>query len=322
MACRRNGLKTPIISLGLHLGLVFILAACSPDFVTPALTTVGSPEISGHTFISYDNAELPLRMWLPSRDIDAIIVGVHGLNDYSNFITDAARFFNSHHVAVYAYDQRGFGKTKTRGRWSGRQAMVEDLHALVTLVRTAHPGLPIYILGDSMGGAVTILTMTRTAPPGVNGVILVAPAVWARSEMPVYQRFALWLTAHIVPWMKVSGRSLDIVASDNLEMLKELGRDPLVIKETRIEVLYGLSNLMDEAFNSAEQLSVNALILYGEKDEIIPREPVVAFFQRLPLRTQGQQEMTLYKGGYHMLMRDLQGERVLQDIVDWIIQRE
>ena len=303
------------------IAIICFFSACTPAFVTPDAPTASTPEISGNMFISYDGAELPLRKWLPSRKPDAIIVGVHGLNDYANFITEAAQFFNNHQIAVYAYDQRGFGETWTRGRWSGRQAMAADLHALVSVVRITHPGVPVYIIGDSMGGAVTIITMVNNAPVGADGVILVAPAVWARSEMPVYQRFALWLSAHVVPWMKVSGRSLDLMASDNIEMLKALGKDPLVIKETRIEVLYGLSNLMDEAFNSAEQITVPALVLYGAKDEIIPKEPVDSFYQRLPLRAEGEQQMLLYGDGYHMLLRDLQGKTVLQDIVDWIDQR-
>lgn len=95
--------------------------------------------------------------------------------------------------------------------------------------------------------------------------------------MPFYQRWLLWIAAHTVPWKKVTGQSLEITASDNIEMLKALGKDPLVIKETRIDVLYGLSNLMDEAYGSAERFKTNALILYGKKDEIIPPKPVFDF---------------------------------------------
>jgi alpha-beta hydrolase superfamily lysophospholipase len=101
-------------------------------------------------------------------------------------------------------------------------------------------------------------------------------------------------------------------------MMKELGKDPLVIKETRIDVLYGLSNLMDKAFDSAERFRDISLILYGEKDEIIPREPVFHFYKRLPLKSKDQQRIILYENGYHMLLRDLQSAKVLTDIVGWI----
>ena len=277
-----------------------------------------SPHITEHIFVSFDNTELPLRVWLPADEINGVIIAVHGFNDYSNFIKDSASFFNKQKLAVYAYDQRGFGKSRTRGKWSGWQAMTDDLATFITLIKQVYPDTPVYILGDSMGGAVAIVTMARSNPPDVHGVILVAPAVWARSEMPFYQRFVLWIAAHTIPWEKVTGQSLGITASDNIEMLRKLGKDPLVIKETRIEVLYGLSNLMDKAFDSAERFRATSLILYGEKDEIIPWKPVFDFYKQLPLRSQDRQRMILYKNGYHMLLRDLQSAKVLTDIVGWI----
>ena len=245
-------------------------------------------------------------------------MAVHGFNDYSNFMKDTASFFNLYDLAVYAYDQRGFGATESRGYWSGWPMMVDDLTTLVSLVKQEHPNTPVYILGDSMGGAVTIVAMTQSKPPIVDGVILVAPAVWARSQMPIYQRFALWLAAHTIPWKKVTGESLEITPSDNTAMLRELGKDPLVIKGTRIGVIYGLSNLMDKAFLSAEKFTSNALVVYGEKDEIIPRVPVIKFYERLPHTVDRRQRLILYENGYHMLLRDLQAEVVLKDVVEWI----
>ncbi len=300
------------------IGIVFFLTACSPDFVTLPSSVSSSPSISEHIFTSYDNTELPLRVWLPSHEINGVIIAVHGFNDYSNFIKDSASFFNNQKLAVYSYDQRGFGETGTRGRWSGRQTLSNDLTTFVKLVKKTHPQIPIYILGDSMGGAVTIVTMAKKDPLKVNGVILIAPAVWVRSEMPFYQSWLLWIAAHTIPWKKVTGESLEITASDNIEMLKALGKDPLVIKETRVDVLYGLSNLMDEAYRSADFFRTNLLLLYGDKDEIIPRKPVFEFYRRLPSGIQGQPEMILYKNGYHMLLRDLQSEIVMKDIVEWI----
>jgi acylglycerol lipase len=302
----------------LQICIIIVLTACSPKFIAPLAPKAAYPRISEPIFISYDNTELPLRVWMPSYKPTGVIIALHGFNDYSNFMKDSALFFNDHQLAVYAYDQRGFGETQTRGRWSGWHPLIEDLATFTALIKEMHPDTPVYILGDSMGGAVTILTMTREDAPEVDGLVLVAPAVWARSEMPFYQRFFLAIAAHTIPWKKVTGKSLKITPSDNIEMLRKLGKDPLVIKETRIDVLYGLSNLMDRAFESAEQLRSKLLLLYGEKDEIIPQEPVSSFYQRLPLRYQGRQQMILYEQGYHMLLRDLQAEIVLQDIVDWI----
>ena len=175
----------------LQIPLIIMLTACSPHFITPAPALDSSAGISGRFFTTYDNSQLPLRVWIPSDEITGVIIALHGFNDYSNFIKDSALFFNNNQLAVYAYDQRGFGETQTRGRWSGSQALAKDLATFASQIKIIHPDTPLYILGDSMGGAVTILTMAGENPAEVDGLILVAPAVWSRSEMPFYQRFLL-----------------------------------------------------------------------------------------------------------------------------------
>jgi hypothetical protein len=58
---------------------------------------------------------------------------------------------------------------------------------------------------------------------------LAAPALWARDFMPWYQRWLLGILSHTVPWLTLTGESVGVMASDNIEMLRALGRDPLVI---------------------------------------------------------------------------------------------
>jgi alpha-beta hydrolase superfamily lysophospholipase len=107
---------------------------------------------------------------------------------------------------------------------------------------------------------------------------------------------------------------LKITASDNRDMLLALGRDPLVIKETRLDALYGMVNLMDAALEAGAGFPGPALILYGAQDEIIPKEPMGRIIGALG----GSKRLALYEGGYHMLLRDLRAEVVWADIAAWI----
>lgn len=152
----------------------------------------------------------------------------------------------------------------------------------------------------------------------VDGVILAAPAVWARATMPGYQRFALEVVAHLLPWGHLTGEGANIQASDNIEMLRALGRDPLVIKRTRVDAVYGLTDLMDRALASADRISVPLLLLYGERDEVIPQEPTLLAWNDLPAKADGRQRLALYQDGWHMLLRDLEAETVLEDVATWI----
>jgi len=152
--------------------------------------------------------------------------------------------------------------------------------------------------------------------------VLLSPAVWSRSNMPYYQRFALWVAVNTFPGTQLSGKGLDIHPSDNINMLRALGRDDLVIKATRVDVLYGISNLMDRAMLASNYASGNILLLYGEQDEIIPAPPTCELFEKLSSSSTTRLTAITYEHGYHMLTRDLQAAVVMEDIATWIAKQE
>ena len=298
--------------------VLMAVAACAPTVMPPG-PPVSEPALEDGRLIAADGASLPVRTWMPASGTpEAVIVALHGFNDYRNFFDKPGAWLAERGIATYAYDQRGFGETPVRGMWAGTAALVDDLGAMTRLVQARHPGVPVYLLGASMGGAVIMVAMTGDSPPPAAGIILSGPAVWGRISMPWYQRTALWVAAHTVPWLKVTGRGLRIRASDNIEMLRALGRDPLFIRETRIDSLYGLTDLMDAALASAHGLTGPALILYGENDEIIPRAPVRMMVEGFPEKGTEERRLALYGQGFHMLLRDIQRQTVWQDIAAWI----
>ncbi|UCC57406.1 MAG: lysophospholipase [Gammaproteobacteria bacterium] len=265
-----------------------------------------------------DGYELPLTVWKADGTAQAIVLALHGFNDYRNAFADPGKLFAASGITTYAYDQRGFGETQQRGLWPGTETLLEDVRSMIGLLCATHPGVPLYLVGDSMGGAATISLLEDSAPDCIHGVILIAPAVWGWQTMPVLQRAALQLMAHVAPGYRPSPEGLDIMASDNIEMLRAQGRDPLVIKETRIDTLYGLVDLMESALLASRQLQVPTLILYGEKDEIIPRRPTCQMIGELPDAPPANWRLVIYPDGYHMLTRDLQAHVVLQDMVAWL----
>ena len=297
---------------------LLLLIGCAP-LQAPAGPELTRPVLDEARLVAADGAELPLRSWLPEvGPPDAVLLALHGFNDYSNFFEGPGRWLAGRGIVSYAYDQRGFGGAPHRGLWPGSEAMASDLRAAVALVRARHPGVPLYLFGESMGAAVVMTTMARADRPAVDGIILAAPAVWGRSSMPWYQTTVLWLAVHTLPWGRLTGRNLGIVVSDNTEMLRALGRDPMVIKGTRIDAIYGLVDLMDEAMASAPRLDGRMLVLYGARDPLIPGGAMREMLDRLPPETADRRRLAFYPEGYHMLTRDLQGERVWSDIDAWL----
>ena len=297
-----------------YLLLLFSLVACAVPHVQGLSDSPQSPQLkTGHAVMA-DGYRLPVTVWEADASPQAIVLALHGFNDYRNAFDSPAQFFAAHRITTYAYDQRGFGETAQRGLWPADDILEADAAAMANLLCASYPDLPLFLLGESMGGAV-VMNMERAAPC-VRGMVLAGPAVWGWQTMPFWQRNTLRLAAHIVPGKTLTGKGLKITPSDNIEMLRALGRDPLVIKATRIDTMYGLTNLMEAALRSSAELATPTLILYGEKDEIIPRDPTCAMLNRLP--EIATTRFVLYPEGYHMLLRDLQAAVVLQDTVAWI----
>ena len=265
-----------------------------------------------------DGYVLPMKTWPSTGDPAAIVLAMHGFNDYSNAFDATARSFANDLITTYAIDQRGFGATKQHGTWAGHTTMQSDLIATVNLLCEKHAGLPLFLLGESMGAAVILSAALQLEQTCIQGVILSSPAVWGWQSMPWWQTVPLRLLAHTWPELEVTGDGLEIHPSDNIEMLRALGRDPLVIKATRIDAIYGLTDLMEAALVNSGALRMPALILYGEHDEIIPVTPFCQMLNNLPDKTTSHWRLMLYPNGYHMLSRDLQGEIVIQDMVTWI----
>jgi alpha-beta hydrolase superfamily lysophospholipase len=281
--------------------------------------------VSDDVIIARDGTRLPLRRWdAEGGKPRAVIVALHGMSDYSNAFDMPGKVWAKLGITTLAYDQRGFGKSDHPGIWAGADAMRSDLNDAAAAAHARYPGVPVFVLGESMGGAVALSSLGSAQLLAVDGMILVAPAVWSRGDMPMLYRVALFLGAHVLPNMilpnSAAGRVKKIVASDNVPMLIALGKDPLFQKETRTATLYGLVNLMDEARTAPERIASAPpiLFLYGANDQIIPKQPTEAVIAGLD----GKAKVRRYEHGYHMLLRDLEGESVDRDIADWIFRND
>lgn len=304
-------------------GFSLLIAACVPTVQSAASPLEGFAgprfDVTAERFVSFDGAELGLTAWLPANGEEprAVIIGLHGMNDYANTFYLAGPWFAAHGVAVYAYDARGFGRSPRRGVWAGERLMTEDLRTAVIVARRAHPNAKIVVVGDSMGSATAIATYGAAGAPPIDRLVLVAPAVWGWSTLPDHYAFTLWVGAHTFPWRAVEPPrrvTRRIVASDNREALLQAGRAPHMLWTTRIDAVYGLVSLMETASQRAANLNGDVLFLYGANDQIIPRNSAVATARRLPASAR----TALYQNGWHWLLRDLQREVVYQDILAFI----
>ena len=297
------------------------LGACAPMALQSPLTPAAGfsgPSFDGDWFVSFDGARLGATSWAAVGETRVVLVGLHGMNDYANAFHMAAPDWAARGVATYAFDQRGFGRSVGRGIWAGRELMSEDLRVFVTLVKARHPGVPIVVAGESMGGAVAICAFASDRPPAADRLLLLAPAVWGWSSQPLPYKTVLWITARVSPGQPIKPPGWltnTIHPSDNREEMIAMGRDRLMIWGARPDTISGLVDLMEAAWREIGAVKVPIAYLYGANDQVIPEAPS----RQAAAKLKAGDKTAWYAKGYHLLIRDHQRQTVIDDAASFIL---
>lgn len=302
------------------LAVLGLLLACSTSQPRPQ---ADEPDFDGEWVTMADGYRLPLRRWLPSGQPEAVVLGLHGFGDYGRaFAPLEPALVDFAGMALYAYDQRGFGATVNPGIWPGKEPLVADAQSVAALLRRRHPDIPLFVVGESMGAAVALLAQREKEALDADAAVLLAPAVWGKETMPWYQRISLWLARRLVPGLVLSGDSagrLGIYPTDDPVVLRAMRQDPLVQGRASVRTLHGITTLMGDA-SRVESVHRPTLALYGLQDQVIPPRPVCRWLERLTASGPGPGDfrVALYDDGYHMLTRYTGSDRVIADIAAWL----
>ncbi len=298
--------------------LVLLLASCTglPRLGVPVTPVPAFLRQADDVFTMPDGARLPVKTWTPIGRPRAVILALHGFNDSRDAWDLPGPTLALAGMAVFAPDQRGFGAAPGRGFWPGARVLADDARSMLETLRLRYPGVPLYAMGESMGGAVLMTLAGRADAPAVDGWILLTPAVWGRKQMGIAISSGLWLVSSALPGLSVTGAEipLKIMASDNREALLKLAHDPLTIRRTRFDTLRGLADLMDDAQAAAPRLRGRVFALYGAEDHVVPEDAAARAWSRMPTGTR----FGFYRQGYHLLLRDVNRALPTGDVISWI----
>ncbi len=261
-------------------------------------------------------------IWKPKENIEAIIIAIHGYNDYSNSFDIPANQFKSFKIATFSYDLRGFGRNKDRGNWFPLETHVSDVNFFVKKIKEENPSIKIFLLGESMGAAI-VLSAVSEIKETIDGIILVAPAIWNFSEKNPLKKFFLSISSNVFPELKLEGSNfIKVRASNNTEVLKKLAEDQFFIHKPNLKSLNGIVTLMDKSYKYAKHYidkpKYQTLIMVPIKDEIIPRKPLAEILLDGSKETEKKITLVVFENNYHMLLRDLENKKISKVIVDWI----
>lgn len=308
-ACARTEPPAPRPLTGAHLVPAPVPA---PQGENQALT---APPLMLALSAEPDGPALPVAYWPAEGETRAVLVGLHGYGDYgSSTFARAARRWAQMGIAVYAPDQRGFGRAPGFQTWPGAAVMTGDAAALLDAVRETAPGTPVFLAGHSMGGAVALATVGHGAP--VDGLILLAPAVWGGAFLNPALRVSAWSAAQIAPEKRWTGEGVvSIQPTDDIPMLIALSRDPLHYAAPSGREFLGLIRLMDDALSVAPQAAAPTLVILGRHEEVVSPAAVEALPGILP----GPVDFAYAPEGWHMLLRDKAAPAVWESVGTWIL---
>lgn len=294
-----------------------LLGGCAPT-VIPAGPTIATPTVEPDALVMPDGARLPLATWRPEGPPRAVLLALHGFNDHArNFLHLAAPHFAWSGLVVYGYDQRGFGGAPNRGVWPGAETLAADAATAARLLRARHPGVPMLLVGESMGAAALILAATAGAPLPADALVLLSPAIWGGERLPRTMRWPLWLAAHTIPLMSMQAGVSSISPTDNVAAMRTWAADPLTLKASRIDAAAGLVALMDAAVAAMPLLppGMPTLVQVGAQDAVVPVKVARDVLRRA---APAHIRIGYYAEGWHLLLRDNGRITVANDLLAFL----
>jgi alpha-beta hydrolase superfamily lysophospholipase len=257
------------------------------------------------------------RAWLPEAPRRLLLV-VHGFAEHSGRYEHLGRWFAARGFAVHAYDQQGHGRSEgDRGHVDRFDDMLDDLEQLLARVRREHPGLPVFVVGHSMGG-LEVAAWVSGRRPDIAGAVTSGAALEVAAVPSPTQRVLLRVMRRLRPKARLDRP----IATEALSRDPEVGRayreDPLVFQYMTLSLASAFFAAGRSALENAGRTQVPMLLLHGEDDPLTPALGSRAFFERLdPSRS----ELRIYPGLRHEIFNEPEQEQVFADLLAWIEKR-
>ena len=255
-------------------------------------------------------------------------MAIHGYNDYSNSFKIPAEYLSKSNIFTFSFDLDGFGRNDNSSFWFPLSVHKQVIKEELLKLKKKYPKKKIILLGESMGGAIVTSLMTNDRELPIDGAVLVAPAMWNFSESNFFKSLFMSLVSKLFPNLKVSSKGwVEVQASDNQEVLKELSKDKYFIHHPNLKSLNGIIELMDESYKDAKkffsQPSYNTLVVIPIKDEIVPRKPLIELLEATKIKSYDfSSNFLIFESNYHMILRDIKGDNVTEEIKKWILEEK
>ncbi|AOJ93523.1 MULTISPECIES: alpha/beta hydrolase [Burkholderia] len=250
----------------------------------------------------------------------ATVALLHGLAEHAGRYAPLAARLNAAGIDLLAIDLRGHGRSPGKRAWVARfDEYLDDADALVD--EAARAPTPLFLMGHSMGGAIAALYAIERAPARactLAGLVLSSPALAPGRDVPRWMLALSRLISRVWPTFPairidaaLLSRDADVVAANRADPLVHHGPVPA---RTGAEILDAMARI--ERGRSA--LRVPVLVYHGTADKLTEPDGSRTFGARVG---SADRTLTLYEGGFHETMNDIERERVIDALIGWIDAR-
>ncbi|XP_051010838.1 monoglyceride lipase isoform X2 [Acomys russatus] len=330
-----------------------------PEASSPRRTPQNVPYQDLPHLVNADGQYLFCRYWKPNATPKALIFVSHGAGEHCGRYDEVAQMLKGLDMLVFAHDHVGHGQSEgERMVVSDFQVYVRDLLQHVDAVQKDHPEVPIFLLGHSMGGAISILAAAER-PTHFSGMVLISPLVLTSPESAsalkgphsclhtlqesfkfqaspielaaivmkawIPSAFYLWVLAAKVLNLVLPNLTLGHIDTSSLSRNKTevdlYNSDPLIC-HAGVKVCFGIQllNAVSRVERAMPRLTLPFLLLQGSADRLCDSKGA---YQLMESSRSQDKTLKMYEGAYHVLHKELPDvtSSVLHEINTWVSHR-
>ncbi len=261
-----------------------------------------------------DGVVIPYREWW-RKGAKAVIHYLHGQGDHSGPFTAMGDLLHERGFNIYAHDHRGFGLSREpRGDIAHYELFIQDVMEIMKHSREQNPGIPVFLLGLSMGGHLALRSAYR-AGQALRGVVALSPGFKLRTPPPWGHVLRGVASALLTPTKHLSTMGVPVQTTRNTIHLQRASQDEHWVSSFTGRFLLGAVRSIRRAKWEVSRLQTPVLIMQAGNDYLICPEESRRFFERIP---HPDKEFRLLKGLCHNLVAEPEMPEIASQVADWI----
>lgn len=278
-----------------------------------------APHFDEGYFSAADGTQL-YELSLSPKHPRAAALFVHGYGDHGGRYLEPMRALAIRSVASYAFDYRGHGHAAGRPGYVGSfDHYLEDLGAMLARIKNAHPELPIFLIGHSLGGLISSLYLCRMpCPIELSGLVLSSPYFKLRIRPSLTKLLLAKTIGTLWPWVPVRTPIQVGHLTRDPEKQAQLLADPLKRRVVTPGWFKNSQAAQLEISQNWDQISLPLLVFLGAEDPIAHPEATQRFVKAC---RSSDKRLVLLPGGVHEPFSDLDRHQVIRQLTEWIEAR-